>query len=189
MKLFSSKLSLAEWIKFHSVEQANGCWDWAGALNKDGYGNTRYRGKSYVASRAAYEGFVGPIPEGLTIDHLCRNRKCVNPSHLEPVTFDENQRRRRGLVKRALVSHCKRGHEYSEANSYYHRGRRFCRACHKADKQQRYAKRQRPRVRLSGDQVIAICQSAGPTKEIARQFDISDNHVRRIRSGKTRVAA
>lgn len=73
------------WIK---VQKTSGCWNWQAAKNQ-GYGT--FRGQR--AHRWAYEKLVGPIPEGLTIDHLCRNRGCVNPSHMEPVTASENARR------------------------------------------------------------------------------------------------
>lgn len=72
-----------------------GCWVWRGRTNRDGYGKI---GRQTLAHRAYYEALVGPIPDGLTIDHLCRNRACVNPDHMEPVPAVENVRR--GLVAR-----------------------------------------------------------------------------------------
>ena len=74
----------------------DGCWIWTGSIDRDGYGYLSHGGKSTTgAHRVLYEMHNGPIPEGLTIDHLCEIRPCVNPEHLEAVTFDENQRRRR----------------------------------------------------------------------------------------------
>lgn len=67
-----------------------GCWIWLGELNRNGYGRVCVKGKRPVAHRHVYETLVGPIPEGLLLDHLCRVRCCVNPSHLEPVTPKEN---------------------------------------------------------------------------------------------------
>lgn len=77
------------------VERSPSCWFWTGAISRSGYGNF-WTGESYVsAHRWSYEHFVGPIPEGLDLDHLCRVRNCVNPAHLEPVTRQENLRRGR----------------------------------------------------------------------------------------------
>jgi len=102
----------------------SGCWLWTGARNRDGYGQL-WLGRIVYVHRWAYERFVGPIPEGLEIDHLCRVPACCNPAHLEPVTHAENIRR--GYEAKAQT-HCKRGHELADA--YVTRdGRRDCRAC------------------------------------------------------------
>lgn len=74
------------------VERTDSCWNWTGALAK-GYGRINHAGSTYAAHRWSYEHHVGPIPEGLDIDHLCENTRCVNPDHLEPVTGPENTRR------------------------------------------------------------------------------------------------
>lgn len=74
----------------------NGCWIWGRFTLPNGYGQLTVKGKRTLAHRYMYEKHVGPIPDGLVIDHLCRVRNCVNPDHLEPVTHTENQRRGRG---------------------------------------------------------------------------------------------
>ncbi len=117
------------------------CWLWTGALNVPvplGYGQFSADRRSRRAHRWSYEHFVGPIPEGLEIDHLCRVRHCVNPSHLEPVTRSENMQRAplRGRQRHALThTHCPYGHPYDEANTMRmpRRSGRRCRACYLAD--------------------------------------------------------
>src|ERR1043166_7685871 len=91
-------------------EPNSGCWLWTGAIKTvTGYGYIWTDKRVASAHRAAYESLVGPIPDGLQIDHRCRIRCCVNPAHLEPVTNVENQRR--GL-RGELTTHCPAGHEY-----------------------------------------------------------------------------
>lgn len=107
----------------------SGCWHWMAAVNSRGYGQWGVNGVSRSTHRVAYEVLVGPIPTDLQIDHLCRNRRCCNPAHLEPVTALVNQRRRPDVNK----SHCLRGHEMNEENTVIKnfRGsiRRNCRTC------------------------------------------------------------
>ena len=97
------------------------CWEWIGGC-ANGYGSFFFNGRHIKAHRFAYELFVGEIPPHLEIDHLCRNRRCVNPTHLEPVTRSENIRR--GLLPdigrqyQESKTHCPQGHPYNEANTY-----------------------------------------------------------------------
>ena len=112
---------------------ASVCWQWTGAKNDHGYGQLRLNGRVQYAHRVFYEDFVGPIPDGLELDHLCRNPDCVNPAHLEPVTHRENMRR--AIQKSA----CVRGHPYNDVYIRRDNGARMCRACAR----ERYAERRR----------------------------------------------
>jgi len=112
----------------HREDLETGCWEWLGGRDSNGYGALYFRGRVRAAHRVAHELFIGPIPEGLHIDHLCRNPRCVNPEHLEGVTNRENVRR--GL-KGVLTTHCPHGHEYTAENTRITNGHRFCRACNR----------------------------------------------------------
>lgn len=113
------------------------CWVWLGRPTDEGYGRARQRGRHAPAHRVIYEEVVGPIPAGLTIDHLCRVRLCVNPDHLEPVPIRENVLRGNGpSAIHARKTHCERGHEFTPANTYVRPSRRglpdggrVCRIC------------------------------------------------------------
>lgn len=136
-----SKLKLAD----------SGCWEWQGSLSPDGYGLTTFGRKVRTSvHRAVYQAMRGPIPDNLVCDHLCRNRRCANPDHIEPVTNAENLRRGEGgLVVRAIAAanaaktHCKRGHPLSGDNLRLpYRGNRMCRTCaYELDNARRRAKR------------------------------------------------
>jgi hypothetical protein len=107
----------------------SGCWEWTGTLNHHGYGRFYDKGRHQVqAHRWAYEAWIGVVPEGLVIDHLCRTRACVNPSHMQPVTPKENINR--GRRANAEKTHCRHGHEFTKENTYKYGNQRQCRTCH-----------------------------------------------------------
>jgi HNH endonuclease len=156
------KLSFEEYIRrfWQNVHKTDSCWEWRGTTDYYGYGRY-YASSPYseirttIAHRIAFIIEVSDIPEGLELDHLCRNRPCVNPAHLEPVTGQENKRRaapfkpkihyRRSYAQIAkLHTHCRRGHEYTDDNTRYQYDkkydmmRRACRACIKAKRHAYY---------------------------------------------------
>ena len=114
-------------------KQPDGCWNWKGWITANGYGQftvTQPTKRKVYAHRWAYEHWNGPIPEGLVIDHLCRNTACCNPAHLETVTLLENIQRSPHYPGRK--THCKHGHELSGTNVRIDkRGHRSCKACEK----------------------------------------------------------
>lgn len=117
----------------------NGCIEFTGARVGGGYGTIMHNGRNMVVHRAAYMLMVGPIPEGLTLDHLCRNRICVNPHHLEPVTVKENVLRGVGITaKNSAKDQCVNGHPFSGSNLKVHARdggrRRVCRMCLRINK-------------------------------------------------------
>jgi hypothetical protein len=125
--------TLKERLLTRTAVDGNGCWLWQGCLNSRGYGVISVGGERKLAHRVSYELHVGPIPDGLTIDHLCQTKACVNPEHLEPVTAKVNNRRApsHGYLKPA----CLRGHHYTPENTKLSaRGTRSCRECQYAAK-------------------------------------------------------
>lgn len=128
----------------------SGCWQWmAGGVG--GYGLLWLKPKKpQLAHRFAYEWLVGPIPDGLTLDHLCRNRGCVNPSHLEPVTQGENTLRGQTVAARnAQKTRCIHGHPFDDANTHIApNGSRICRTCR--------LERSRVRRRVHGEHDNAV---------------------------------
>lgn len=129
------------WAK---VDQTGDCWEWTAAKNVGGYGRFTPEGQreSVAAHRYAYEAEHGPIPAEIQLDHLCRNRACVRPSHLEPVTHQVNILR--GIAPTAVnarKTHCPQGHEYSPENTRVYRGYRYCKICQREHGRKRMAAR------------------------------------------------
>jgi hypothetical protein len=115
-------------------EDANGCWVYPGT-NRSGYGQisigSRGAHRVFGTHVVTYTHFVAPVPDGLQLDHLCRNRACCNPWHLEPVTCQENLRRGNGASGlNYRKTHCRHGHPFNEVNTYRDRDGRHCRPCH-----------------------------------------------------------
>jgi hypothetical protein len=114
----------------------SGCWLWHGPVNRCGYGKFTVQRVTMAAHRFAYHNLVGPIPPELTIDHLCRNRDCVNPKHLEPVSMRENLLRGDTLqAANARKTHCVNGHEFTKQNTRLESGWRQCRECKRIRKE------------------------------------------------------
>ncbi len=115
------------------VVDASGCWLWTGTKHEAGYGRVRQRGRQVTAHRAIYGLVARPVPSDKQLDHLCRNRLCVNPLHMEVV--DNRTNTLRGIGPTALnkrKTHCPAGHEYTEQNTRVSKsGKRHCRECNR----------------------------------------------------------
>lgn len=128
-----ARLSDVEWIASGKYSlTGEGCWQWNGSICRDGYGKCNRRAGQFLAHRAFYTILVGPIKAGFELDHLCKNRSCVNPAHLEEVTHTENVRRGdyTSNHRNRRKTHCKRGHALTDDNvSVRPSGARRCTKC------------------------------------------------------------
>lgn len=134
-------LTDAERTRFASkydVQRGTGCWVWRGPLDRDGYGTFHLRRLTRRAHRVGWYDLRGPIPEGMVVNHACRNRRCVNPQHMELTTPRENALRDTTSVAaiNGRKTHCPRGHEYDRQYG----SRRSCSICEKAKKKRLRAK-------------------------------------------------
>lgn len=128
--------------RFLDKVEVGDCWAWTGGMYSEGYGSYWTGAKNVRAHRFCYETLVGPVPDGLVLDHLCRNRLCVNPDHLEPVTNRTNVVR--GWSPQTAKQACPSGHPYSPENTYVYtwksgRTQRMCRTCNRDRQRERRA--------------------------------------------------
>lgn len=157
---------------------ADGCWEWTGNKYPHGYGRLTLAKQSMYPHRVSYEIHKGRIPDGLHIDHLCRNRACCNPEHLEAVTCGENLRRSpiAPATLNAAKTHCNYGHEYTEANTVITPTGRNCRTCRRWHEHRVAAKRRGLPLPESPEQVVArrrsdACPSGHPYDETNTYVD------------------
>lgn len=124
------------WKKI-DVRGPDECWLWLFSVSTSGYGQFYFSGRLHTAHRVAYELVKGPIPDGLQLDHLCRNRRCCNPAHLDPVTCAENIYR--SPIHKWAKTHCPQGHPYAGRNLIRNsvNGGRACRECNNRDSRER----------------------------------------------------
>lgn len=128
----------------YTERSEEGCWEWAGAVNNRGYGVMTISKSIYYTHRVSYTRHNGPIPTGRVLDHLCRNPRCLNPEHLEPVSDRVNMLR--GYSTAAVAQRretCLHGHLYAEHGRVYDDGRRHCLACARNQSAERRARNRR----------------------------------------------
>ena len=136
---------------------SSGCWLWTGILNKGGYAKAKYKQRTWIGHRLVYTLLRGFIPEGLTLDHLCRNRACVNPAHLDPCSMRENIFRSSLSAARinAEKTKCIRGHELTLLPS----GKRGCLTCMHIKQAEWYQRNREEHLRRTNEHHRRICAS------------------------------
>jgi hypothetical protein len=151
----------------HIRVEDSGCWTWTGTTLPSGVGRIRWEGQQTAVHRIAYELFVGPIAEGMHLDHVCHNadpacpggpcahRRCLNPHHMEPVTVGENVLRgKSNSANNARKTHCDHGHEFTPENTYDYHGCRKCMTCARA-RSAAYEEKRKARRRAAREAVTA----------------------------------
>lgn len=135
------KISVRDIPRHHLAADKGPCWIWTAFKNPKGYGRVTYKSRNLSAHEAVFFMLIGPKPEGRCLDHLCRNRSCCNPQHLEPVTMRENIMRGDNFMAANIhKTHCPSGHPYSQENTYLTKDGRACRECHRIRSNERYAR-------------------------------------------------
>ena len=188
---------LAEFLAARTRVDPSGCWHWTGPINREGYGRCVRGGRETLAHRASYAAARGPVPAGLHLDHLCHSqsdcrrlrreclhRRCVNPSHLEPVTPRENLMRSWApSALNARKTHCLKGHPFDEGNVYASTGARQCRYCAREEMRERRGPAKvrsgapvGPRVMIverAGDELKLACGHTVTRRRVSRQVQAS----------------
>lgn len=121
--------SIADRIRGLVLVNEAGCWIWQAHVDRHGYGKITVGRRSLLVHRVSYEAARGSIPSGLTIDHSCKNTRCCNPAHLEPMTMRENALRSSRVVEQIAATACKSGHAFTASNTRIRNDTRYCRAC------------------------------------------------------------
>lgn len=129
--------ALKRYLSKITINNSTNCWEWNAGKFNSGYGAFSLNGFVKYAHRVSYEHYVGNIPENFQIDHLCRVRGCVNPEHLEPVTFEENIKR--SSLSNVSKTHCINGHIFDDKNTYMRsNNKRECKECHRLRENNKY---------------------------------------------------
>lgn len=155
------------------TEKRKGCWVWTRATDQNGYGRTNVAGQSMGAHRATYSLMVGPIPAGHHVHHVCQNKPCVNPTHLQPITPADHNRLR-------VRTHCLHGHEFDSVNTYRTpAGSRACRKC-TARRQREYQARKKAALNETTppERGRSPAYQSGPTERTPEGRSVSNESVR-----------
>lgn len=140
------------------IEYVEDCWIWQGSKVRGGYGRIKVTSdRNQYVHRVVFEAMVGAIPPGMELDHLCRNRACCNPAHLETVTHRVNVQRAESF--HARKTHCPHGHEYTPVNTLVSCGKRLCRACRRIQSERRKGQRRANEVDAFGRRIATAVAS------------------------------